>query len=172
MKIQRKLMEGVIEKLNDIGLTVKSGYVPNKSFINGVYINSGNIIYDTSATISDVLHECGHVAIVPRKYHSLCMGDMERSAKRIFNKLVPDSVDYRKMLHTSDQEATAWAYAFGKSINLDTSLIINAKDYDGEGEEIGIMLDCRSYGGINGLICAGMINNVRQYPKLNYWVQQ
>lgn len=58
------LVERVIRFLNSIGLeaTLKSGA---RGFVPGVQIKGGTLVIDPCAALSAILHEAGHLAIMP-----------------------------------------------------------------------------------------------------------
>jgi hypothetical protein len=176
------MIEKVTIALNDIGIEC----LPlngAKGFVDGVQIKNGKIFYcPIKATPSNILHEAGHLAIIPNKYRGKAQDNlsavMSVMAKEIdFSN--PDIGDARAFMQCGDTEATAWAYAFGKRIGLSEKLIIDDKDYDGSGATIRIQLKSSHYMGINGLAAAGFCarpgmhshkpSNI--YPNLSKWLQ-
>jgi hypothetical protein len=61
------LFEQCIEFLNQIGIETIFRKIGNKSFLPGLLINKGTIIIDQQALEhpGDILHEAGHIAVVP-----------------------------------------------------------------------------------------------------------
>jgi hypothetical protein len=172
------MLSAVAAFLNDIGIPARAGKV-HDSFLPHVRISKGEIVYDTQADVSDLLHEAGHVALIPAKYRHLCDGDMDASMETIFEnshaagEMAADSPTARALIQASESEATAWAWAAGKYLGLPEAEIItdNPDHYNGEGPEIRAMLAARAHFGINGLRAAGMIDSVKQFPTLNRWRQ-
>ena len=51
--------------LDEIGITLREGVVPEGSFLPGVTIVDGEVVYDNNLLLypGDILHEAGHVAV-------------------------------------------------------------------------------------------------------------
>jgi hypothetical protein len=80
----------------------------------------------------------------------------------------------RAMLQTGDCEATAWAWAAGKHLNVpERSIIVHGKasHYDGNGATVALMLRNSAYFGVNGLRAAGFLQHTRDFPRLTKWLQ-
>lgn len=172
----------VVEFLRKIGLEVcdregVSGFCP------GILVEGGRIVVDRAiCEASNLLHEAGHVAVVPTEFRHLLNGNLSKGIKEMFDHLEemdlhPDSPIYRAALQCGDQEATAWAWAAGKALNLPEHSIIREVDYSGAGNEVRTQLQMRHYGGINGLHHAGLCNMPRPgmqtevYPQMKAWLQ-
>jgi hypothetical protein len=163
-----------IKFLLNIGLTVKIvKNLPSNGFLKGVYIDRGALFITSETPISNLLHEAGHVAVFPKKYRHLIQGDVDKAAEQMFDDLTHEAFDSKLMrfaLHSSETEATAWAWAVGKHLNLTELQIIEDEQYEGAGKEIRAMLSFGQYFGINGLAHAGMATR-SDYPKLIRWLQ-
>lgn len=171
------MKERVIDFLNSIGIVVKKGTVPKKSFLPCLLIQDGEIFYEENFNISDMLHEAGHLALVPGEYRKFCTGDMGKAVRilwtiieKVEGKIAPDSLIYRQLLQCGDPEATAWAFAAGVKNNIPPEIIILDRQYGGSGSSIRECLKHKCYLGINGLRAAGFIDSVKDYPKLKYWM--
>ena len=168
----------VINFLNSIGIPTIKGYVPIMSFLPGILIKQGTLIYNGKATLGDMLHEAGHLAIVPGKYRKFMSGKLDRSIKRIYRMAKasdeldnPDAPIARQLMQASESEATAWAWAVGKFLNIAEEEIILDNTYEGKGANERAKLSANCHFGINGLRASGMVESVKTYPKLTRWVQ-
>lgn len=174
--------ESVMVFLREIGLTVT--VTPGaKGFIDDVAMLNGGLLVDPKARASGLLHEAGHLAIVPTQFRHYISGDMSSGMRRIFAELElmalePDSRLSRAMIQASDPEATAWAWSAGKAIGIPDDLIIQDGDYGGEEAFLRLALSANSYLGINGLahadFCLTRTNryrNIPVYPELAFWLQ-
>lgn len=101
----------VISFLNSIGIETKEqkGVM---GFIPGVLIDEGKLLYDLElASIADVLHEAGHIAVIPLKYRTFMRKGLTCVFKRMSNALERENIEhnsplFRAILHCSDPEAT------------------------------------------------------------------
>ena len=175
----------VISFLADIGIETRAEKGAN-GFIPGVLIDKGVIAYDIEvASVADLLHETGHLAITPPEYRPLMSKGLIQGLKLMFDsieqrEIMPDSPMYRAIIQCSDPEATAWAWAAGLHLELPPELIIDSEAYDGTGDEIRSMLQFNAYLGINGLSHGGMCvssdavarhRGVEAFPKMLRWLQ-
>ncbi|MHC5208780.1 hypothetical protein [Pseudomonas chlororaphis] len=175
--------ETAMQFLRSIGLVVQVEEGAS-GFIEHVAVVDGGLRVDPKAPASGLLHEAGHLAIVPTRFRHYLSGSLGEGMKRAFAELDqlgldPDDPLMRAMLQTSDPEVTAWAWAAGKAIGLPDQKIIQDDEYQGEGGFIRIALGSNSYAGINGLSHAGFCvprqNPYRPlpvYPSLAHWLQQ
>lgn len=158
--------------VNDIGIATQ--FVEKTSgFVDGISIESGSLKVDKSANVGDLLHEAGHLAIIPANLRHYAGGDLDESFEVIFNVISgvdPEHAIMRAVLQASDVEATAWAWAAGKHLDIDEEDIIKNSSYDGDGESIRLMLRTKNYFGINGLNASGM-TDAKQYPAMKKWAQ-
>lgn len=168
--------------LRSIGLTVQIDEGAS-GFIEHVAIAEGGLRVDPRAPASGLLHEAGHLAIVPSRFRHYLSGNVREGVKRAFAELdqmelAPDDPLVRAMLQISDPEVTAWAWAAGKSIGIPEEHIIQDDEYQGEGGFIRVALASASYSGIHGLSHAGFCvpketpyRPLPVYPSLAYWLQ-
>lgn len=157
---------------------MEEGYVHPGTFIPNILIRDGGIIYNSRVRISDLLHEAGHLAIIPEKYRYICNGDMDKSIMDIWEEAKADkeieeadSHMYRALMQSSDTEATAWAWAAGKHLCVPENKIIAYTEYQHTGKSIRSCLKVNCYLGIHGLRASDMIDSVKSFPALTKWVQ-
>lgn len=165
----------VLSFLESIGIptTARPGA---KGFIDGIAIVEGSLHYDPAVVrSSDLLHEAGHLAVIPSEYRKRANGDLDglfdfmfQDAQRRFDI---DSPEMRTVIQAGECEASAWAYAAGVAIGLEPDDIIHPDDYDREGASVRLQLSCNAHFGINGLRHGGMIHSVRSYPAMLRWTQ-
>lgn len=183
MNKRKENLEKTINFLNEIGLECEIEPGAN-GFLSTVRIERGKLFVDPSALAADILHEAGHLAVLPGRFRSIVGKDIGKIQTLIFKTVDfenPDEGEARAALQCGDQEATAWAWAAGKKIGLDDQSIIDGASYAGEGKNIRIMLSTNRYMGINGLAAAkfcvvppgylGKHLNLPTYPELKMWLQ-
>jgi hypothetical protein len=180
------LLLRVIAELNGIGLEARL-VEGATGFLRGVRIVGGALHIAPECPVSDVLHEAGHLACLPKRYRHLANDDLDVVAREMLDDVErlnehPDSPLYRAAIQCGDSEATAWAFAFGRHIGVDARDIIEDHQYpdevtgEGTGAEVRLALSMGRYIGIHGLAHAGFCSTNRfgrlpQYPNLAYWTQ-
>ncbi len=145
-------------------------------FLDAVRIVHGTLHYAPSRVLtSDLLHEAGHLAVLPSAYRSMADGDLddmyEDMLKDASERHPIDSPELRAAMQSGECEASAWAYAAGVAIGLDPDEIIHPDHYDGTGELVRFQFENRCHFGVNGLRHGGMIDSVRTYPRMLRWLQ-
>lgn len=163
-----------IKFLKEIGLIVTLSPGAN-GFTEYIRIVSGALEVDPFCPPSALLHEAGHLAIIPNRFRGYMNDNLFDGFKKMFSELDdmgidPDSHLSRACIQSSDTEATAWAWAAGIKLGIPPETIIADNEYAGSGQEIRSMLSINQYLGINGLSHAGMCCR-KDYPKMKYWIQ-
>jgi hypothetical protein len=151
--------------LESVGIPVEEGTLAAATFLPGVTIEAGRIVYDPARLQwpGDLLHEAGHVAVTPAAMRARLSGAVEAEA-------VP---------HAGEPEATAWAYAAIRALGLDPAVLFHAGGYRGKSEALIRTYAYGSYPGLAGLAAAGMALGPREaaarglpaYPAMLRWLR-
>lgn len=176
---QRK---AVFEFLNDIGIPTVTTASVGKSFLTGVAVRNGTLAVSAAASMDSLLHEAGHLAIVPERFRPWMDGDVSHGQRRMLDAIMdlePDSPLVRAALHTGDPEATAWAWAAGVHLGLPPEIVVRDRSYEGQGAGVRLALKNGTYLGIHGLCHAGLcvrgmtarLRGEAPYPTLRAWTQ-
>jgi len=153
-----------------------------KGFCTAVTIHDGTIRFDpTRAVASDLLHEAGHLAVIPAEYRPRAGDNVDEIIETMCAEIGaaiatdpnydPDAPHIRAIMQAGETEATAWAFAAGRASGLPDHVIIQDHDYDGAGRDVRIGLAMNAYLGINGLVHGGMCVSTKTYPALTRWLQ-
>jgi hypothetical protein len=115
---QMGLITGFLEK---IGIPVSVGKVSQGSFLPGIEIVCGAIVYDPETFLhpGDMLHEAGHIALIPAEHRSKVSGNM---AEQTF---------------TDGGEEIAvllWSYAACLFIGLPPDVVFHPHGYKGQSD--------------------------------------
>lgn len=177
-QVGKNMLNQVVYELNEIGIRSVFG-VPNDCFINGVAIKNGELIVDRSCSISNLLHEAGHLAVLPKEYRKQASGDLGDVLRKMYREIDCSKEENRRYMQCEDAEATAWAYAFGVRCGVPFDLIIDDDQYDGTGRDVLESLALGSGFGVKGLArmgwCASSIihskaSGLPMYPNLVKWI--
>jgi hypothetical protein len=119
--------------LQDIGLPVTAGPVPEKTLLPGIHIVRDGLVVEEArlAHCGDLLHEAGHLAVLPAKDRG--REDLDLSADA-----------------GAEIAAIAWSYAASVHLQLDAAIVFHAEGYRGasqsfienfrEGRYVGVPL--------------------------------
>jgi len=158
--------EQCIEFLNHIGIETTFRKIGNKSFLPGLLINKGTIIIDKDALEhpGDILHEAGHIAVVP------ATDRLGLSEKMIIG---------RKNREGEEIMAIAWSYAACMHLLIDPNFVFHEQGYRGGKEYITNSCSDKSYIGLSMLEKIGLTANeknaqrlrIPSYPHMIKWMR-
>ncbi len=170
----------VLRLLSGIGIDLRRGAVSEDSFLPGVAIRRGGLVYDASRLLSpgDLLHEAGHLAVLPSNMRTQVSGDIDASLAA----LQADQAGAAAIDHT-DLAPIAWSYAAALAINMDPVFIFDAAGYGaGEGGDVAVIASQLAMGLFPGImmlekagLCAappplGDGRHPAPYPHMTRWL--
>ena len=158
--------ETCIAFLNGIGIETKFQPVEPNSFLPGLSIENGVILIDLELLQhpGDVLHEAGHIAVVPA---------MQRS------KLDATAIINRKDREAEEIMAIAWSYAACMYLDIDPLFVFHEEGYRAGGDFIMESCDDKTYMGLTMLQGLGMTADdktarrlrIPTYPHMIKWLR-
>ncbi len=170
-----------------VGLPVVEVTDAVDGFLPHVRVKGGGLQVDVAQCYpGDVLHEAGHVALIPAQFRPLAEGGLEavNEAMAEFLKAHPDGLlswpenpVCRAVMQVSECEATAWQYAAAVEVGLPMTWLFPPGSYENEGDTELLRLRHNRHMGINGLQAAQW-TQVRHnphrplpvYPQLAQWL--
>lgn len=181
------LVRKVERWLRRIGLSVEHGARYEPCFNEGIWVVDGGIVFDPElAHPGDLLHEAGHLAIMPSFARAFAnggpTGDVMLSIQRPIDDYMaahpdglmqwPEDPIARACIQCDASEAIAWAYAAAVAAKVDPWLTCERGFGDRNDAEFifrGLQRGARV--GVNGLRAAGFIARVDHFPRLTKWLQ-
>ncbi len=155
-----------VDFLQHIGMTVNFGTIEGDSFLPGLSIDSGCIIIDQDKLIypGDILHEAGHIAVVPSE---------ERAT------LNAESIGNRPNREAEEMMAIAWSYAACMHLEIDPYFALHEGGYKGGGNFIADNFKEKKYFGLPMLQWVGMTYDEKRaaelqaeaYPHMIKWMR-
>jgi hypothetical protein len=144
----------VVSFLEEIGLTVRSGALPGPSFVPGVAIEGGALVVDEARLLypGDLLHEAGHLAVLPRDARRAIHGDAGNDVGL-------------------ELGAIAWSYAAAVHLGIDPAIVFHESGYRGASRSILENFAAGRYIGVPILHWAGL-TTAETYPAMRAWVRQ
>lgn len=160
-------LDTILGFFRDIQIEVNEGEVPPDSFLPGVRVSRGGLIYDrnTLRWPGDLLHEAGHIAVMPASLRSSLDDALETS----------DAIP-----HAGEAEATAWAYAAIVHLRLDPAVLFHEGGYRGHSNGLIRSFGFGLYPGAADLAQAGMTltevqaqqSGMTPYPRMLRWLRE
>jgi len=143
----------IIAFLSEIGLPVQSGAVPT-SFLPGIAIQGGVLVVDEDRLLypGDLLHEAGHLALLPPEVRSGLHGDAGDDPGL-------------------EMGAIAWSYAAALHLEIDPAIVFHEAGYKGASRSILENFAGRRYVGVPILQWLGLTTR-EAYPTMQVWVRE
>ncbi len=136
------------------------------SFLPGIAIADGALIVDVNRLLwpGDLLHEAGHLAVLPGHLRPLANDTIEVGAE---------------LGDAGEQEALAWAYAAAIELAIPMHVLIHDGGYRGGAKALLQMYEFGIYPGLRGLCSAGLTQAVGftadcgeiRYPRMLRWLR-
>jgi hypothetical protein len=157
----------IVNFLTTIGISVQETDVGDDSFLPGLRVVNGGLIFDRAKLVwpGDLLHEAGHIATIPSAERALLNDAMEA---------------LNAHAHGGEAEATAWAYAAIVHLQLDPAVLFHAGGYHGQSDSLISTFGYGVYPGAFGLSQMGMsllsadaiAQSVAPYPHMTRWLRE
>ncbi|WP_420387536.1 hypothetical protein [Roseivirga sp.] len=122
MNTDKHIVQQIAEFIKSIGLKIERSDIPSETFVPGIHIDQGVILYDESRLSypGDLLHEAGHLALMKSEERANASGDLEPGEGMDINSLEPGAI--------------LWSYAALKYLNLDPHVVFHEAGYKGSSE--------------------------------------
>jgi hypothetical protein len=157
----------ILSFLSRIGLPIAEDTLPAGTFLPGIALRTGGLVVDPDKLMwpGDLLHEAGHLAVLP-------------SAPR--SDAHDDDPNHAEVEFAGELEAMAWAYAAAVELGLPMEVLIHDGGYHGRARDLLQMYSFGVYPGLRGLCETGMTAAVGftpdcgpvQYPRMLRWLRE
>ena len=160
------LFEKATGFIRSIGIAVHFRPMEDYCFFPGISITNGEIVVDMDKLKypGDILHEAGHIAVVP-------------AADR--NVLNEDSIAKREQREAEEMMAIAWSYAACVHLGIDAGFVFHDDGYKKGGSEIAMNFKEGRYFAVPMLQWTGMAIEKKNeaepdqpvYPAMLKWLR-
>jgi hypothetical protein len=156
----------IVAFLTRIGLPIAEETLAADTFLPGITLRAGGLVVDADKLMwpGDLLHEAGHLAVLPAALRSEAHDDAPNHAEVAF---------------AGELEAMAWAYAAAVELVLPMEVLIHEGGYHGKSRDLLQMYTFGVYPGLRGLCESGMTAapgftpdcGPVQYPQMLRWLR-
>ncbi|SDE08758.1 hypothetical protein [Kordiimonas lacus] len=110
------IIEKITAFLNGIGIPVREGTLPDDTFLPGIRLEHGGLVYDPARMTypGDLLHEAGHIAVMKPSQRQTCFADAG-----------PEMGE--------EIAAQAWSYAAAIACGIEPEVVFHDHGYKGGG---------------------------------------
>ena len=183
--ISQTAISRALDFISSIGLEHRAVKSLCGTFLPNIRICEGILEYAPRATVGDLLHKAGHIAVTPDIFRSKIDGDASESVVSHFEKWFeanPNAFGYpekplaRAIIQSGEQEAIAWSFAAARAAKINDELPFQ-RGFNGEGMSVWHDLTLGHHAGIKGLHHAGMTvyrsvaNQGPFFPHMKKWLQ-
>ena len=160
----KELLQKITEFINNIGISCEEGIVDQHTFLPGVEIMDGAIVYDSIMldNYGDLLHEAGHLAILKKS-------DRRTSEN---SEVIGDLNDEQ-----AEKAAIAWSWAALRELNIAPSVVFHSDGYRGGADVIIEKFENDNYVGVDTLEWLDMTtaykpkSNEAVFPEMKNWLR-
>jgi hypothetical protein len=180
----------MLDFLDRIGMPFKAGPFGQDGFLPGIQIVNGTMLIDPDrlAGSGDVLHEAGHIVIVPSRWRSGLGNDVIESLDAVVAADPEAAEDFKLQtsIKMSEFMAQAWSYAALKDLGLPPECVFFPGSYkfhsDMKPHPMATWVESGTHFGIMALSQVGMTgglglfeppgaNGLAPFPKVAKWLQ-
>lgn len=160
-------LDKIVSFINSIGIDCRPGVVAATSFLPGVDIVNGSILFDEMMMLSsgDLLHEAGHIAVLTSKHRESVSspdvsGDLDSGG--------------------SEMAAIAWSWAALTHLKINPDVVFHENGYHGGSASIIENFSTQRYFGVSVLQWLGMTKEKKVdqelqtdavYPGMKSWLR-
>ena len=125
----------IVHFIEQLGIKVAIGTVPDDSFLPGILIDNGHLRYDPSKILSpgDLLHEAGHIALTPAERRATLHDNIAESD--------PEGQGY-------ELGVILWSYAALLDVGIPIEVVFHEEGYKGQAEWLRTSLSEGTYIGL------------------------
>ena len=155
------LIETFHDFLEEIGIELREGVVPDDSFLPGVCIQSGCVVYDRSKLLypGDILHEAGHVAVT---------ASMERAG------ISGNVAEVNSGKSAEEQAVLLWTWAAICKTGIPPEVVFHPQGYKDESATIIENFENKEYTGLSLLVWMKMARPAGErggFPLMTNWLR-
>jgi hypothetical protein len=157
----------MIRFVEEIGLPVRLIEIDEPTFLPGITLKDGGVVIDPEKLLypGDILHEAGHLAVMPTDMRSKVNGTLATEGDTALGE---------------EMMAMAWSYAACVYLEIDPTIVFHADGYHGTGCGIAANFSKGHYFAVPMLQWIGLCNEpkkipepgVEYYPKMMKWLRE
>jgi hypothetical protein len=138
-----EIEQRIVDFLSEIGIGVEYTTLPDETFLPGVYVKEGRLCIDSAKLRypGDLLHEAGHLAVVPSGLRDTFTGEVNMA---------------NVAMEPIEVQAMAWSYAAALHLGLDPSVVFHADGYHGQSRSLLLNFQLGVYLGVQALEDSGL----------------
>ena len=157
------VLHRIVRFLREIGFHITPTELSEPTFLPGITVDQGTILIDESKLLypGDLLHEAGHLAVIPAERRKRANGSVGKKA-------------------SEEMMAIAWSYAASVHLGLEPEVVFHEGGYRGGSAALIENFTNGRYVGVPMLEWIGLTadkkraqeNGIRPYPEMIRWMNE
>ena len=146
------VLDRILEFLATAGLEVRLEPIEGSTVLPGITVDHGALVVDEDrlAHVGDVLHEAGHLAVVPAADRAGLTTDVGADGG-------------------NEMAALAWSYAAARHLGLAPEVVFHDGGYRGGASALVENFEAGRYVGVPILVWRGL-TTTEAYPAMEHWL--
>ncbi|MES2382762.1 MAG: hypothetical protein V4538_17075 [Bacteroidota bacterium] len=168
MPNKETITKKIVDFINEIGIETNYMQIDEPTFLPGILIKEGVIHIDTDKLLypGDLLHESGHLAVIPKNERTLVGGNLGEAKDE-------------QTAMGEELMSIAWSYAAITYLNLDPKIVFHPDGYKGSADWYLDLYTQGNYIGLPTLQWIGLCYDEKQaalkqakpYPYMLKWLR-
>ncbi|HZW26292.1 MAG TPA: hypothetical protein VFF26_12480 [Gallionella sp.] len=123
MTFRNALTNKMAAFIRSTGIEVLATQLRDATFIPGIYISEGRLLVDEEKLLypSDLLHEAGHIALIPSHLRKYATGDVG---------------DIAEIGDAYEVESIAWSWAAALDLGIEPEILFHEHGYKGASQQL------------------------------------
>lgn len=147
--------------LEEIGIVLREGEIPAESFLPGVCIENGEIVYDRTRLLypGDILHEAGHVAVSDPLTRYITSGNV---------------AEVNSGKSAEEQAVLLWTWAAIRKTGIPPEVVFHEHGYKNESSGLIESFEDGEFEGLDLLVWMKMTRPVEErggFPEMKNWLR-
>jgi len=151
------LINRLVEFISSVGIAVKEGNTGDDTFVPGLDIRYGTIIFDRERLLypGDLLHEAGHIAVAEAAERGSLMGNV---------------TDNKPERQGEELAAILWSYAACQKTGIPSAVVFHPNGYKGDSSWFLDNFKNEVFIGLPLLVWM-QLTTAEQYPVMTKWLR-
>lgn len=147
----------ILSFLKKIGIPTLSSTLDDNTFLPGIKIDKGTLIYDSEKLKypGDLLHEAGHIALMTEEEKETIVGNVK---------------EYRSPNQDDEMGVMCWSYAALVHLGLAPEVVFHPDGYKGDSEILIMEYSNGQFRGLPLLVWMELCD-YETFPKMKKWIR-
>ncbi len=155
--MNRQYLEPIEKFLSEIGIPLIEAKLGNDSFLPGLKIDKGSLLYDPEHLKypGDILHEAGHIALMTAEEKGEIIGNV---------------MEFKSPGQDNEMGVMCWSYAALTHLGIPPEVVFHPDGYKGDSQMLIMEYTNGQYRGLPLLVWMEL-SEYESFPKMKKWIR-